>query len=68
MLAAGVTGTANAAAMKFMNSTTPIELYHELWATSNNTIKWCMQLQTGTFTDGAVKTDNVTVTATVHVP
>ena len=64
VLAAGTTGTANVAGMKYLVDTTPQELIHELAAAG--TQKWCLRLKTGTFTDGVEKTTTVTVSAAAH--
>lgn len=64
VLAAGATGTANVAGMKYLVDTTPQELYHELAASGS--VKWCMRLKTGTFTDGVEKSCTVTVSAAAH--
>lgn len=64
VLAAGATGTTNVAGMKYLVDTTPQELYHELAA--SGTIKWCMRLKTGTFTDGVEKSCTVTVSVAAH--
>lgn len=57
---AGITGMANRAAMVQV-ITTPTDLKTGLTATS--TIKWCMELETGTFTDGVAKSGTITLTA-----
>ena len=61
---AGVTGTANEAAMVQV-ITTDEELTSNL--ASSSTIKWCMELETGTFTDGVAKSGVVTLTASKYV-
>lgn len=61
---AGVTGTTNEAAMVQV-ITTDAELTHALAAAG--TIKMCLELETGTFTDGVAKSGIVTLTATQHV-
>ena len=60
---AGVTGTANEAAM-IQIITTDTELTGSL--ASSGTIKWCMEMETpATFTDGVEKSGEVTLTATI---
>ncbi len=56
---AGITGMANMAAM-IQVITTDTDLKTSLAAAG--TIKWCMSLLTGTFTDGAGKSSTVTLT------
>jgi hypothetical protein len=63
-LQAGTTGCASIAAMLDLEDGASQELVDNLTATS--TIKWCMLLQTGTFTDGVEKVGLVTLTATLH--
>jgi len=63
-LRAGITGTANEAAMVQV-ITTDEELVSDLAAAA--TKKWCMELETGTFTDGVAKSGTVTLTASKHV-
>jgi len=60
MLYAGNTSTVNAAGMKNLTDT-----WSQTMATgfSGATLKWCMKLATGTFTDGVGKSGTVTVTA-----
>lgn len=65
VLAVGRTGDANVAAMRKLVDTTPQDLYTSGLA-SSGTLKWCMYLTTGTFTDGTEKTTTVTITATQH--
>lgn len=63
-LRAGITGMANLAAMiQVVNADT--ELVDSLAA--SGTIKWCMILEAGTFTDGAAKSGTVTLTISKHV-
>jgi len=57
---AGITGTANAAAMVQV-ITTDTELVDALAA--SGTKAWCMSAETGTFTDGVEKSGTVTITA-----
>lgn len=64
VLAAGRTGDANIAAMRYFVDTTPQALSSNLAAAG--TLKWCMRLATGTFTDGVAKSGTVTLTATQH--
>ena len=67
VLSAGITGCTNEAAMLDFVDTTPQELAHALAAAG--TVKWCMLLKTGTFTDGVEKTNAgapVTLTITKH--
>jgi hypothetical protein len=59
-LRAGITGTANEAAM-IQVITTDSELIDSLAAAG--TKKWIMELETGTFTDGVEKSFTVTLTA-----
>lgn len=63
-LRAGITGTANEAGMVQV-ITTDEELVSDLAAAA--TKKWCMELETGTFTDGVAKSGTVTLTASKHV-
>jgi hypothetical protein len=65
VLSAGVTGCTNEAAMLDFVDTTSQALASDLAAAG--TIKWCMLLKTGTFTDGVEKEATVTLTATQHV-
>jgi hypothetical protein len=65
VLSAGATGDANIAAMRHLVDTTPQNLATDLAAAG--TIKWCMELRTGTFTDGVAKSATVTLTASQHV-
>jgi hypothetical protein len=64
VLSAGITGCANEAAMLDLVDTTSQELKSDLAAAG--TVKWCMLLKTGTFTDGVVKTTTVVLTASAH--
>jgi hypothetical protein len=64
VLSAGVTGCTNEAAMLDFVDTTAQELVDNLAAAG--TIKWCMLLKTGTFTDGVEKEATVTLTAAAH--
>lgn len=64
VLSAGATGDANLAAMRHLVDTTPQSLKSNLAAAG--TIKWCMELKTGTFTDGVEKSGTVTITAVIH--
>lgn len=57
---AGITGTANEAGM-IQVLTTDTELVDSL--ASSGTMMWCMELETGTFTDGTEKSSTVTLTA-----
>lgn len=61
---AGVTGMANRAAM-IQVITTDTELIHTLAAAATKMM--CLELLTGTFTDGAAKSGTLTVTAVQHV-
>lgn len=62
-LRAGITGMANRAAMKQVTNA-DIELIDSLAA--SGTMMWCMELETGTFTDGAGKTGVATLTIVAH--
>jgi len=64
VMKAGKTGDANEAAMTTL-TTSPQAFISALPHTASNTIKWCMELSTGTFTDADVslKTGKVTLTA-----
>jgi len=62
VMKAGKTGDANEAAMVTL-TTGAQGFITALPHTSGNTIKWCMKLSTGTFTDGSLKTGKVTLTA-----
>jgi hypothetical protein len=55
----GITGDANIAAMTTL-TTSDVDLKANLAAAG--TIKWCMSLLTGTFTDGVAKSTTVTLT------
>lgn len=57
---------ANKAAWTKFADTTPVEIGHNLTATTGH-VHWAMYLDTGTFTDGAVRTGVVTLTITKHV-
>ncbi len=59
-LRAGITGMANRAAMVQV-ITTDAELVDSLAA--SGTKMWCLELETGTFTDGVAKSGTVTLTA-----
>ena len=62
-LRAGITGMANLAAMiQVVNADT--ELIDSLAAAG--TMKWCMILEAGTFTDGVAKTGTTTLTISKH--
>jgi hypothetical protein len=62
-LRAGITGMANLAAMiQVVNADT--ELIDSLAAAG--TMKWCMILEAGTFTDGVAKSGTVTLTISKH--
>lgn len=63
-LRAGITGTANEAAMVQV-ITSDTELVSNLAA--SGTKKWCMEMETGTFTDGVEKSGTVTLTASKYV-
>jgi len=63
-LRAGITGTANEAAMVQV-ITTDTELKSNL--ASSGTVKWCLEMETGTFTDGVEKSGTVTLTASKYV-
>ena len=64
VLSAGVTGCTNEAGMLDFVDTTGQKLKDNLAAAG--TIKWCMLLKTGTFTDGLEKSTTVTLTASAH--
>jgi hypothetical protein len=55
---------ANKAAWTKFANTTPIEIAHALAAAGH--VHWAMYLDTGTFTDGALRTGTVTLTITKH--
>ncbi len=63
-LRAGITGMANRAAMVQVTNS-DIELIDSIAAAG--TKMWCMEMESGTFTDGAGKTGVVTLTISVHV-
>jgi len=64
VLSAGITGCTNEATMLDLVDTTAQELTSDLAAAG--TVKWCMLLKTGTFTDGVEKTTTVVLTASAH--
>lgn len=61
-LRAGINGTANDAAM-IQVITTDTELADSIPASAN--VTWCVNLTTGTFTDGTEKTTTITLTGSV---
>lgn len=65
VLAAGITGCIDEAAMLELIDVTPQELIDSIIATG--TVKWFMKLETGTFSDGVAKTSTVTLTIKKHV-
>jgi hypothetical protein len=65
-LQAGITGCASIAAMLDLEDGASQELTHNLAPAGK--MKWCMLLQTGTFTDGVAKVGLATLTATLHTP
>jgi hypothetical protein len=56
---------ANKAAWTKFADTTPVEIGHDLAATTGH-VHWAMYLDTGTFTDGLERTGVVTLTITKH--